>query len=126
MKVSKKAKEQLATLPVMTVLTGADSSTANSDTAEEDVEVYSIVSPLTRGVCEGVLPDFRGQLKNALRVYSVYASIDLNSSYKLGYVGGRQEKNAQVFSKMCVGGKGEYRKHTNGRIFSCESCEAFR
>ena len=123
MKLSKKAKEQLATLPVMTVPTAADST----DTVNEDVvEVYSIVSPLTRGVCEGVLPDFRGQLKNALRVYSIYASIDVNSSYKLGYVGGRHEKKAQVFSKVCVGGKGVYRKHTNGRIFSCESCEAFR
>ena len=55
-----------------------------------------------------------------------HASIDVNSSYKFGYVGGRHEKKAQVFSKVCVGGKGVYRKHTNGRIFSCESCEAFR
>ena len=93
---------------------------------EDVVEVMDKMQPLKRGKCEGVLPDYCGLLEDWLQPYCVYAAIDNESLYKVGYVAGPRGKKAQVFSKKCMGGRGMYRKHQHGRIFSCNSCEKLR
>ena len=106
-------------------------SVINVDTGKDTVDGVEVVEEITfpkRGACEGVLPDFRGALKDSLRAYCLYASIDVKTQYKVGIVsvGGRHEKHAQIFAKNCVGAKVTYRKHANGRIFSCDNCESLR
>ena len=125
MTMSKKVSTKVKNLGVMTVPTPASSKTVESD-LEDVVEVVDKMQPLKRGKCEGVLPDYCGLLEDLLQPYCVYAAIDKESLYKVGYVAGPRGKKAQVFSKKCMGGKGVYRKHQHGRIFSCNSCENLR
>jgi len=125
MTISKKASMKVKNLGVMTVPTPASSKTVESD-LEDVIEVMDKMQPLKRGKCEGFLPDYCGLLEDFLQPYCVYAAIDKESLYKVGYVAGPRGKKAQVFSKKCMGGKGMYRKHQHGRIFSCNSCEKLR
>jgi len=116
--ISKKSSTQVNNLPVMTVPTPASTTTVDSE-IKDVVEVMDKMVPLKRGKCEGSQPNYRGQLEDLLQAYYVYATIDDDSLYKVGYVAGPRGKKAQVFSKKCAGG----RKHLHGWIFSCNSCE---
>ena len=124
-----KAKKMSSTSDTAGSVIDVDIEKDTADGVEADgVEVVEEITTPRRGACEGVLPDFRGSLKDPLRAYCLYASIDIKSQYKVGLVsvGGCHEKHAQIFAKNCVGTKSTYRKHVYGRIFACDNCESLR
>ena len=72
------------------------------------------------------MPDFQGPLSNYLCVYALYASLDSNSLYKLGYVWWNKKKWQQFYHKQCDGTTAKYRKNKKGSINSCDGCDKLR
>ena len=103
----------------MTVPTPASKTTVDSE-LKDVVDVMDKMVPLKRGKCEGILPNYRGQLEDLLKAYCVYATIDDDSLCKVGYVAwdmsldleGRKLKSSQrsvlearaFTGNICMGG----------------------